>query len=333
MKSWGVGLALVLTTTIAGCKAGVTTDGATTPDPAYTDGTAGGGDGAATGGPGCARPDDHCLEPGELLVAEQPFESGYTTVRVGTAAGAPSSSGEASYTLADGETVTTRTAYKTHRATPDELVVGALVAAPDLVGDGNVYRAPNDRQEATGSWFVARIVSVDPVAQGHVLLSGGYAASVDALRRVEGDPSTTVATPGAEDAMFLKPEHWFVGDAEVPATGYLTVLPAIQLEAPSAKTNGEGRFLVTQTGQDRWARHAWKSRAATQADVKKGAVVIVADLIGDGNVYRAPTSRAEALQSGWFAGKITDTTELHKGVVTVAGDYRVQVDGLRVPVQ
>lgn len=329
-KSWGAGLALILSS-LVGCKMAAGTSASTTPgDTVVTEGSSGAGAGEST----CPTPEDHCLLAGELLVTEAPFESGYVTAYPATAAGAANAAGEAPYTkLSDGGTITTRHAFATHRATAEELVAGVLVAAPDLTGEGGVYRAPKTREEATTDWFIGRIVSVDPADQGHVILSGGYRVATDAMRRIAADASASIATPGQEDAWFVKPEHWFVSDQALPDTGYAAAHLALAVEPPSDATRGEGRFLVTSTGAETWTRHAWRSRAAEAKELKKGMAVIVFDATGDAGVYRAPTSRVEAVTGAWFIGKITDTAEAFKGVVTVAGDYRASVEGLRVLVK
>lgn len=322
----------LLLSSLAGCKT------AGEPPPPTAPGAPGAPPGAVAGtGYGeaaCARPEDHCLEPGEVLVADAPFESGWVRAELATAAGAPDASGETPYTMAaDGATVTKRYAFPTHRAAGDEVVVGALVAALDVADDEGVYRAPRTRAEATGRWFVSRIVSVDPVDQGHVIVSGGYLVATDALRRVDGDTSPTLATSSEEDHWFVKPEHWFFGGSDLPDGGYVTCYLAYAIEEPSPRTRGEGRFLLTASGEERWSSHAWRTRVATAADLQPGTRVIAFDVAGSDGVYRPPASRVEAVSGRWFLAEVTDTAEAYKGVVTLAGQYRTAVEGLRVVVK
>lgn len=101
----------------------------------------------------------------------------------------------------------------------------------------------------------------------------------------------------------------------------------------SAKTRGEGEFLITATGERKWTKNAWRTRVASAADVKLGAHVFAFDASGSDNVYRPPQDRIEAIHGNWFVAKVTDTGEAFKGIVTVSGGYRVQIKGLRVPVK
>ena len=330
--AWRAGMLLAIVST--GCKAG---GGISTPfsggGGSTSSGDSSGGTGdTGAGAPSCANPADHCLEAGDLLVSE-PFEQGYVSAHVGKQTAPPNAAGEATFMmLGDGSTKTSRVAYKSHRAAPQEIVIGTLVAAFDHSGSNNVYTAPTSRQDVMqGAWFVARIVSVDPVAQGHVVVSNGYKVSTDNLRVVEGDDGPRLQAPGAEDATFVKPEHWMVGDSALPATGYTATHLALAIQPPSDKTRNEGEFLITQTGARKWTKNAWRTRAATAGDVKVGAYVFAFDASGSDNVYRAPQDRIEALNGNWFVAKVTDTGEAFKGVVTVSGGYRVAIKGLRVP--
>lgn len=281
--------------------------------------------------PSCATPHDHCLEPDDVLVSD-PFESAYVDAWVGKQTAPPNSAGEATYMiLSDGSTRTSRTAYRSRRAAPNEIAVGALVAVLNA-SENDIYRAPQDRQQAMGTpWFVARVVSLDPLPE-HVVVSGGYKAAPDAIRIIDGDDGPRLTVPGAEDASFIKPEHWLVGTDPLPNDSYITVRLAFAVQPPSPQTRDEGDFFITGSGERLWTKHAWKTRPATEADIKLGAHVAVFDGSSD-NVYRGPSSRIEALAGTYFIAKVTDTSELFKGVVTVAGNYRAQLSGLRVLVR
>lgn len=326
-NAWWVAIVLAAG---AGCKIGTGASASSTLPGGSSSSSGDMGGGGDPGAPSCETPADHCLQPDDVLVSEE-LKSGYVSAQVGKQTAPPNSAGEATYMiLADGSTRTSRVAYRSHRATPQEIAVGALVAVHDVVHDG-VYIAPRSRQEAmNNAWFVARIVSTDPVPQGRVMVSGGYTVAVDALRIVDGDTGPRLSTPGAEDAQFVKPEHWFVADGPLPADGYVTAYTAFAIQAPSPATRGEGEFFFTQTGERKWSKHAWRTRPATPGDIKLGAHVVVYDAVDNG-VYRGPASRLETINGSWFIAKVTDTSEAFKGVVTVSGGYRVQIASLRVP--
>lgn len=329
MSTWW--LALVVAAG-AGCKMSSNTSSSF---PSGGGEVASGGHQAGSSAASCPTPQDHCLEADDVLVGDEAFTSNYVTVKVGKQIAPPSSSGEATFMmLGDGAEKTSRFAYRSHRARPEEIVIGTLVAVLDATGDDSAYRAPATRQEATTyNWFVARIVSIDSISQGHVMVSGGYQVGVNALRIIDGDEGPRLTAPGAEDAEFLKPEHWMIGTDPLPKEGYATVRVALAIQPPSPQTRNEGEFLTTHNAERLWTPHAWRTRLATPADVKLGAYVIALDATGDDSVYRAPASRKEALTFNWFVAKVTDTSEAFKGVVTVSGGYRVAVSSLRVPVK
>ena len=315
----------------AGCKlqTGVNAGGGSSGISTGGDG-AGGGGGASGGGASCENPQNHCLDADDLFIGDSAFENGYITVHAAKQQGQPNATGEAAFlNLGDGATKNTKYFWKTHPMTDDEVKVGALMIALDHSED-NVYRAPDSRERATNSnWFLARIVNVDGLAQGHVLVSGGYKVARNALRAVDGDNSPRLTVGGTEDKWYVKPDYWFIANNGLPATGYETVTLAVAIKAPSAETKGEGQFMKLGTGEILWTKNAWKQRAATQADMKLGAYAIALDH-SENNVYVPPTSREQALTGNWFVAKIVDVGQAYKGQVTFAGGYAVQIDGTRV---
>jgi hypothetical protein len=196
--------------------------------------------------------------------------------------------------------------------------------------DGALYRAPKSRQQATTTtWFLARIVNVDGLAQGEVQVSGGYRVARNALRAVDGDTSPRLAATGPEDKYYVKPDYWLVSTSKLPESGYISADLALAVKAPSPQTGGEGQFLKLGSGELVWTKYAWRQRLATPADMKVGSFVIALDF-QEGSVYTPPTSREKALNTNWFIAKITDAGQAYKGVVTLAGQYPTKIDGARV---
>jgi len=220
--------------------------------------------------------------------------------------------------------------WKSHAAKKEELAVGKLALLAHKKDGNGVYVAPASVEEAYSSrWWITRIVSVRPVAEGYVLLAGNFRAAPDAIRYLDGDDSPSITQQGKEDAHFIADEHWFAGRQALPEKNYVYVDPAVPVSPDQPMKGGEGRFVLTNSGQILQTANAWQTRMAKPADLKKGQLVI-APHIKDGATYRAPKTRAEALAARWWAVKITDTKTAAKGTVGVDGGYSVATNALRV---
>lgn len=148
-----------------------------------------------------------------------------------------------------------------------------------------------------------------------------------------------VAAPAAAQEPVL--DNHYLDSAEIfispqEATGSWTYLAiARMLEEPSARTRGEGQFLVVgagagyTAGQRVWTRYYWRTRIATQEDVRLGKQIFVPELSENG-VYRQPNDRQEATNAGWWTATITDLTDMYKQQVTAAGEYHVNLGAMRV---
>jgi hypothetical protein len=83
----------------------------------------------------------------------------------------------------DGKSVWTKFFYVTRIATPDDLKIGTIVISPEISGEDDVYRAPENKDEARNSaWYLAKITDVSDLYKEYVTVSGGYKIRVDALR-------------------------------------------------------------------------------------------------------------------------------------------------------
>jgi hypothetical protein len=139
----------------------------------------------------------------------------------------------------------------------------------------------------------------------------------------------------ALDNHYVDSNEVFIAQQEATEGGYTAVALARMLEEPSARTRGEGQFLVIGTGagftagQRVWTRYYWRTRIATPEDVRLGKQVFVPELSENG-VYRQPNDRQEAVNGGWWTAAITDLTDMYKQQVTAAGEYHVGVSAMRV---
>ncbi len=131
--------------------------------------------------------------------------------------------------------------------------------------------------------------------------------------------------------------HYFEDDYIIIAkepykSGWIRVQVA-KIETPAtAATKGEAKFMLISDGDEAWTKYYYYSRPATEADLKVGKVVFASEAHSDENgVYYGPENKSETYDS-WFMSKITDMSNRHKGYVTVAGNYKVNMNAIRVQV-
>ncbi|PJZ71383.1 hypothetical protein CH373_02470 [Leptospira perolatii] len=132
-----------------------------------------------------------------------------------------------------------------------------------------------------------------------------------------------------EDAHYIQPDDFFITKEEFKVQPWIHVYIAKQTTPPSAKTKNEGEFLQVVDGKKVWTKFYYSTHKAVESELKIGTVVIMADLSAEDG-YRPPNDKEEARTCGWFIAKITDVSDLYKGVVTVSGGYKILVDSLRV---
>lgn len=163
-------------------------------------------------------------------------------------------------------------------------------------------------------------------------------AALDSLTTKSTETTSTQKTkssadyvPSDADAHYIQPSDYFISDREFPNQGWIYVHLAKVVTEPTAQTKYEGKFMKIHDGKEIWTKYYWKSRIASKAEIKLGATVISFDDNIVDNIYMAPKNKDQARNGQWFMGKITDTTDLYKGYVTVAGGYKIDVDNLRIP--
>lgn len=141
---------------------------------------------------------------------------------------------------------------------------------------------------------------------------------------------SATALAADEDAHFIQSDDFFVSKEAYKNQDWIYVSLAKQTKAPSAATKNEGQFLQVTDGKSVWTKNFWSTRIALAEDLVIGAIVIMPELSGDEDTYRAPENKDEARESAWFLAKITDISDLYKDFVTVSGGYKVRVDAMRV---
>ena len=147
--------------------------------------------------------------------------------------------------------------------------------------------------------------------------------------------SAAPAVAQTRDSHFLDPKNEYFVANQAYESGWQWVVLARMLRPASDTTHGEAQFLAIASGADHpvgqrfWSRFYWRTRIASQSDFAVGKVVFCIDLKNDNDVHRPPTTRAEALESAWWMGTITDVDDLYKQEVRV-GDAHANVNCLRV---
>jgi hypothetical protein len=177
------------------------------------------------------------------------------------------------------------------------------------------------------------------------LASSAFAGSVDKViitidKTVEHDtdspkpsrkPGKAVQAPSGDmDNHFIRADEYFTSLKPVKGGGATDVMIAKMLQPASDTTKGEAQFMDSHKGTEFWTRNFWKTRPATQEDLKLGTTVIYWGRYAKDRVYYAPRNEKEARNVAWKLNKITDTSDLFKGEVTVAGNKKVSVDSIRI---
>uniref|UniRef100_C6E349 SH3 domain-containing protein n=1 Tax=Geobacter sp. (strain M21) TaxID=443144 RepID=C6E349_GEOSM len=121
----------------------------------------------------------------------------------------------------------------------------------------------------------------------------------------------------AEAAMQRLPEDdhlYFVADEEIGSNGWLGVRPCTEELAANGEPETSQSCVRQSDGSVVMGSHYWKSRSASAADLRPGALVVIRDESGD----------------GWFLSRITDLAALGKGEVGVSAPFTAALKGLRL---
>lgn len=144
-------------------------------------------------------------------------------------------------------------------------------------------------------------------------------------------PGKAVQSPSGDmDSHFIRADEYFANAKTVKSGAVTDVVIAKMLAPASDATKGEAQFMDSHKGTEFWSRNFWKTRPATQNDLKLGTTVIYWGRYAKDHVYFAPRNEKEARNVTWKLNKITDVSDLFKGEVTVAGNKRVTIDSIRV---
>jgi hypothetical protein len=162
--------------------------------------------------------------------------------------------------------------------------------------------------------------------------SGSQPNSGSSFREPERQrPAAGLGGEAIDDEHFIQKDDFFVSTTALEKNAFIRVELAKMTTEPSARTKWEAEFFKVVDGTSMWGKHFNQSRVARDGDVRLGTVVIVFEGRGDENgVYTAPELKEEARGGPWFLAKVTDSSDLYRGYVTVSGNYKVSLSNLRV---
>ena len=151
--------------------------------------------------------------------------------------------------------------------------------------------------------------------------------------RSSDESDNTGSGEGGEDMHFIQSDDYFIGDEAFMTQSWIWVYLAKMTTPPSASTKREAEFMKIRDGNKVWTKIYYKTVVAKKSDLKLGTVIIAFNDNNSSDIYNAPDSKENSRGGAWFMGKIIDMTDLFKGYVTVAGNYKVSVKNLRIIVK
>jgi len=134
-----------------------------------------------------------------------------------------------------------------------------------------------------------------------------------------------------DDEHYISSDYYFITKEKL-TQGWIYVTLATLKTPATPQTKNEAEFMTINSGEELWTKFYYKTRILTKKEIKLGLEVIAFEMM-DGEAYRAPENKDEAIHSNWFMAKITDISDMFKGYVTVSGGYKVKLDNMRVVVK
>ena len=141
------------------------------------------------------------------------------------------------------------------------------------------------------------------------------------------------ASAGGEDEQYIQSDDYFVADEALGSQSWIWVSLSKMTIPPSSSSKNEAEMMKIRDGNKVWTKYYHKTVVARKADLKLGTVVVAFNDNNRDDIYMAPDSKESSRGGAWFMGKVIDMTDLFKGYVTVAGNYKVSPKNLRVIVK
>ncbi len=159
-------------------------------------------------------------------------------------------------------------------------------------------------------------------ARGPVLAAPEEMAEVD-----EGSAPVGPAHASGEDRHWMQADDYFI--SEVPwQQSWIYVHLSKMKRPPGPGTKDQALFFQLDDSREVWTQHYWRTRPAGPDDLELGELVLCFNDSSQGNVYQAPQTKDKARTGKWFMGRITDVSDVFKGVVQV-DTYSCAVDAVR----
>lgn len=183
-----------------------------------------------------------------------------------------------------------------------------------------ITSAENERQ--------ARLVKEQDTKLTEIISTPAVTQTVPGDQNKNQNSSANIVIP-QEDEHYIQADDYFVSSEDWEDGGYINLDLAKLITPASANTKKEAEFLMVYSGEKKWLKNYWQTRVANKDELKLGTVVICFNYCED-DIYIAPKEKQDARSTNWFMAKITDTSDMYKGYVTVSGGYLVKLNNIRV---
>jgi hypothetical protein len=186
-----------------------------------------------------------------------------------------------------------------------------------------------------GAGCIARTPSIGIGASAGGGIPGPPPPPPDVVAVDSGDPGPDSSPELVGNRAPGEDLHWFTADDYLVSREpydkekLSNVRVAKMTAAASGQTKSEARFLIAN-GDEMWTASFWRTRVATSADFRVGALAFCNDV--SWSKSSAPKTKHQSRQEQWILAAITDTADTYKGRITV-GDVSCAVDGVRVPIR
>lgn len=135
------------------------------------------------------------------------------------------------------------------------------------------------------------------------------------------------------DEHYIDDDVIFVSESPFNGSGYMLISPSKVITAPSSDTKNEGQYMIIESGKEIWTKNSWKTRIASESELKVGVIVIFFDRREDG-VCQPPEDKEQAQRdNGWYMAKITDLSNKYRGYITLSGGWKVAMEDFRIIVK
>ena len=160
-----------------------------------------------------------------------------------------------------------------------------------------------------------------------------YTAPGKATRQSDDADNAPTPSSGGEDEQFIQSDDYFIADEALTSQAWIWVSLAKMTSEPSSSSKHEAEMMKIRDGNKVWTKNYYRTAVARKSDLKIGTVVVAFNDNNRDDIYMAPDSKESSRGGSWFMGKVIDMTDLYKGYLTVAGNYKVSPKNMRILVK